>query len=77
LPAFSSIQRKNTVEPFPLALFPLRVDKITLSENFYRPLFIFEDSKMKSVTEKGFPASLHYAVTRGKKRGTSVFDSRS
>ena len=48
------------------ALFPSRVGKIFFTKDFYRPLFIFENSKMKSVTEKGFPSSLHYAVTRGK-----------
>ena len=39
---------------------------ILFPESFYKSLFIFEHSKMKSVTEKGFPSSLHYAVTRGK-----------
>jgi hypothetical protein len=61
------------------ALFPIWAGKKTIlfPESFYRPLFIFGHSKMKSVTEKGLekvgsvfvalrrdnPASLHYAVT--------------
>ncbi len=61
-----------------MALFPIWVGKKTIlfPESFYRSLLIFDFlSKFKSVTEKGFPSSLHYAG-QGEK-GTSVFDSRS
>ena len=43
------------------------VRKLFSPESFYRPLLIFDFlSKIKSGTEKGFPASLNYAGTRGK-----------